>query len=313
MGPDTRIDGDLPPSVDTDDDRAGTWADTGYRATDEEAHRNVRYNGASPMSRVITVYMTQMKLFSKNRWLFILIFAAILMPVITAILPEEFFDILLGSSAGSTQYIGILLSMMPLMVAFFTSMLCGTQIPNEFKERTAYMSIPLPVSRLEFYIGKYLAGFTVCVGVFLMAFGFAIAMAMGKYDLFFSDLIAESLLITAVSIFAYSATAYCIGTFMSRGSSMVPFMLMMIILPAALIVIGSKLEILDTLILLPCFLPDATLNLLGSPLWFSIYGVGGSLLGALDMSMIGTMVLIGIVWGALFLAIGAYRTIRREM
>lgn len=291
------------------EERIGTWADTGYRASDDEAHRNVRYDGASPIGRIAGVFMAQMKLFSKNKWTFIMIFAAVLIPVITLIMPAEIMDSLRVTAGGSTQYIGLLLCFMPLMVAFFTAVLCGTQIPNEFKDRTAYMSIPLPVSRTEFYIGKYLAGFVCCLGVFLLAFGFATIMAMADYDQFFSDMILYSLGVTVVTIFAYSATAFCLGTFMRRGSALVPMMLMFIILPAVMFYVYARFET-DVALMLPCFLPDAALSALGAPISVSLTGIFGI---TPDMDSVGTMLAIGVVWGAAFLAIGAYRMNKREM
>lgn len=36
-----------------EDERIGTWADSGYDASDEEAHRNVRYEGSSPVKRIL--------------------------------------------------------------------------------------------------------------------------------------------------------------------------------------------------------------------------------------------------------------------
>ncbi len=292
-----------------DDERLGTWADTGYRATDDEAHRTMRYDGTSPIGRIIGVFMAQMKLFGKGKWTFIMIFAAVLIPIVTLILPQEAMDMMMMQAGGSTQYIGLLLCFMPLMVAFFTAVLCGTQIPNEFKDRTAYMSIPLPVSRTEFYIGKYLAGFVCCLGVFLMAFGFATVMSMLEYDQFFSDMILNALCITVVTIFAYSATAFCIGTFMRRGSALVPMMLMFIILPAVMVYVFAKFET-DVALMMPCFLPDAALSALGAPMSISLTGIFGI---APDMGEIGTILAIGIVWGILFLILGAIQINRREM
>lgn len=292
-----------------EEDRAGTWADTGYSATDEEAHRDVRYDGCSSARRIYGVFRAQMKLFSKNKWMYLMLLAAVLIPVIALIMPESIRDLFITASGGSTQYIGFLLCMMPLMASFFTSVLCGTQIPNEFKERTAYLSIPLPVTRTEFYIGKYLAGFVLCLGVFLMAFGFAILTAMLEYDAIFSDIVAQALGITVVMIFAYSATAYCVGSFMKRGSALVPAALMFIVLPAVFLYIYLETDI-GFFMMLPCFLPDAVLSILGSPIILSPAGILGIFP---DPSSIVAMLVIGVVWGVAMLAIGNYHMNRREM
>ena len=295
-----------------DEERLGTWADTGYHASDAEAHRDVRYKGASPVGRILGVFMAQMKLFAKGKWMFIMMFAAALIPVVMVLMPSDILDMLMSQCGISTKYIGMILCFMPLMISFFTAVLCGTQLPNEFKDRTAYMSIPLPVSRTEFYIGKYLAGFVLCLGVFLMAFGFAVLMGMMEYDEFFSDMIARALVYTVVAIFAYSATAYCIGTFMRRGSALVPLMLMFVILPAVFLYLGLKFEI-DWVFNMPCFLPDAILASLGSPTTVSLLGMFSLIGGGSYFDNIGLMILIGVAWGVLFLVIGAIKMNRREM
>lgn len=296
-----------------EEERIGTWADTGYRASDEEAHRNVRYEGTSPINRIVWIFMTQMKLFSKNRWTFILLFLAVLMPLVIIAVPD-LRDAAKELCAGSTAYIGTLLCMMTFMVCFFTSFLCGTQIPNEFKDRTAYMSMPLPVTRLEFYIGKYLAGFVLCLGAFLLAFGFAIILAMNEYDAFFSDDIASALLSTIVTIFAFSATAFCLGSFMKRGSAMVPLILMFFLLPIVFFLVYVKYDV-DAALLMPCFLPDNIIATLGSQASMSI---GGFLTMAMGVDLpyvadIGASMIISIVWGIAFLVLGAWKICRREM
>lgn len=296
-----------------EDERIGTWADSGYDASDEEAHRNVRYEGSSPLKRILWIFMAQMKLFSKNKWTFILLFMAVLMPIVIIAVPDlkEFAKML---CAGSTAYIGTLLCMISFMACFFTSFLCGTQIPNEFKDRTAYMSLPLPVTRMEFYIGKYLAGFVLCVGAFLMAFGFAVILAMMEYDAFFSDEIASALLSTIVTIFAFSATAYCLGSFMKRGSALVPLIFMFFLLPIVCFLIYFKYD-LDAMLLLPCFLPENIICTLGSQAALSI---GGTFISIFQIDLpsvanINVSMLISIVWGIAFLVLGAYKMSRREM
>ena len=301
---------DEPP---VEEERIGTWADSGYDASDEEAHRNVRYEGSSPVKRILWIFMAQMKLFSKNKWTFILLFMAVLMPMVIIAVPD-LKDAAKTICAGSTAYIGTLLCMITFMASFFTSFLCGTQIPNEFKDRTAYMSMPLPVTRMEFYIGKYLAGFVLCVGAFLMAFGFAVILAMMEYDTFFSDEIASALLGTIVTIFAFSATAYCLGSFMRRGSALVPLIFMFFLLPIVCFLAYIRFD-LDAMLLFPCFLPDNIIFTLGSEAAMSIgrmsigmFGVDLPSVANIDASM-----LVSIVWGIAFLVLGAYKMSRREM
>lgn len=296
-----------------EEERIGTWADSGYDASDEEAHRNVRYEGSSPVKRILWIFMAQMKLFSKNKWTFILLFMAVLMPMVIIAVPD-LKDAAKTICAGSTAYIGTLLCMITFMASFFTSFLCGTQIPNEFKDRTAYMSMPLPVTRMEFYIGKYLAGFVLCVGAFLMAFGFAVILAMMEYDAFFSDEIASALLGTIVTIFAFSATAYCLGSFMKRGSALVPLIFMFFLLPIVCFLVYVRFD-LDAMLLFPCFLPDNIIFTLGSEAAMSIGGMSIGMFGVdlPSVANIDASMLVSIVWGIAFLVLGAYKMNRREM
>ncbi|MDO5862455.1 MAG: ABC transporter permease [Thermoplasmata archaeon] len=293
-----------------DDDRLGTWADTGYHATDEEAHRDVRYDKNSSVRRVLNVFMTQMKLYSKNKWVYIMVFASLLIPVIVYGVPS-IIDAYMVYCGTSTEFIGLLLCMMPLMGAFFASVMCGTLIPIEFKDRTAYMSLPLPVTRLEFYFGKYLAGLVMCLGTFLMAFGIAILVAMGRYDTFYSDMIATALLATIVMIFAYSATSFCLGCFMRRGTTLLPLILWLAVLPGIAVYLYHNLDITAAMYL-PCFLPDLALSSLGSPVIMSMTGMM-SALSMLNATEMWTYLAVGVVWGILFLLIGAFQMKRREM
>lgn len=59
-----------------EEDRKGTWGDSGYRATDDQAHRNVTYNIPSFMKQTWIVFMVQMKLFSKQKWTYFMLFVA---------------------------------------------------------------------------------------------------------------------------------------------------------------------------------------------------------------------------------------------
>ena len=158
-------------------------------------------------------------------------------------------------------------------------------------------------------MGKYLAGLILCLGIFMFAYGSAVATAMMKYDTIFSDLLGESLMLTIIAVFAYSATAFCVGSFMKRGSSLVPFFLMSVIIPVVVLLIGSNLDYWG-LTVLPSFLCDAALGLLGASFTGS---VGTSVLYVIDLTNLAPMIAAGIIWGIAFLAIGLFKTKRREM
>ncbi len=290
---------------------SGTWKESGYSATDEEAHRDVKYSIKSSFSQMLTVFMVQMKLFSKMKWTYILLFTALLIPIIAFSAPD-FINILstFGYSKGySTTKIAGLLFFLPLMLGLMTSIMCGTQMPLEFKERTAYMNIPLPMSRASFFFGKYLAGFVMCLGIFMFAYSMAIATALVDYDTIFPDLILNSIFLTIIGVMAYSATAYTLGCLTKKGSSIFPFVLMSFIIPLIVMIICSQTDDY-TLTLLPMFLGEAALGILGA----SMTGSAGMIvLSQMDLTMTWAMVVIGIVWTVVMLLIGYVKTERREM
>lgn len=296
-----------------EEDRKGTWGDRGYSATDEEAHRDRTYRIPSFARQTVTVFMVQMRLYSKAKWTYFMLFMALLIPIITLAL-SQVFDAIVAETPSSTAFIGVLLAMMPILLGFFTAILSGPAIGREFKDRTAYMNVSLPLSRSSFYLGKYLAGFVLSLGVFMFAYGMAVATSTVYYDTIFADLITESLAMMVVALFSYSATAFCIGAFTRKPSSMTPFMLMTFILPALLMIVRLRYGI-EGLMLLPCFLPDVSLAFLGTPVIGSVSGFFGLMMGGtlVDVDDAGVMTAIGLVWGIAFLALGLYRTKRREM
>lgn len=306
----SRLEGILGRSA--EEDRKGTWKGTDYRASDEEAHRNAVYSAPFWLRQTMIVFMVQMKLFSKARWTFIALFTALLIPIIMILAGDTVSDLILAfgfSTEYSNTYIAGLLAFLPLFLGLFTSVLCGTQIPREFKDRTAYLNVSLPMSRSSFYFGKYLAGFVLCLGIFMFAYGAAVATAMMEYDTIFSDLLGESLMLTVVAVFAYSSTAFCIGSFMKRGSSLVPFLLMSFVVPLLVLLFCDYYDVWG-LSVLPVFLGEAALGLLGAGMTPSI---GMVVLPHIDLTNLVPMEVVGVLWGIAFLFIGYVRMKRREM
>ena len=297
---------------DEEEDRKGTWKGTDYNASNEEAHRDARYSIPSWLKQTVTMFMVQMKLFSKAKWTYVALFTALLIPILVIGAGDTISNMLYMfgfSTTYSNTYIAGLLAFLPLFIGLYTSVLCGSQIPNEFKDRTAYLNVSLPISRSSFYIGKYLAGLILCLGIFMFAYGSAVATAMMRYDTIFSDLLGESLMLTIIAVFAYSATAFCVGSFMKRGSSLIPFILMSVIIPVIVLLVGSYTENW-ALGYLPSFLGEAALGLLGSIMTGS---VGMPILGNIDLNNIVPMAVVGVVWGFAFLILGLMQTKRREM
>ena len=296
-----------------EEDRKGTWGDQGWSASDEEAHRDRRYAIPSAFSQTMTMFMVQTKLYCKSSAFFAMVVMAVMIPVIMAVLPESVKMVVAEFYTGPDSYMGTLLVMLPVMVSLFAAILCGTPIGHEFKDRTAYMNFSLPVSRVSFYLGKYLSGFVLCVGVFMLAYAMALLTTSWEFDAVTGDMVIRSVVCTVVSLFAFTATAFCIGSFSKGPTTMAPFFLMTVVLPLLLVLVSLRYGI-EELLLLPVFLPDTALVSLGSSVMGSVNGFF-SILGVsfIDIADLGTMLVIGVVWGLAFLILGMFRIMRREM
>lgn len=170
----------------------GTWEGTGYHATDDEAHRNNVYQVPSFMKQTYFYFQSQMKLFSKRKAVYVMLVMAVLIPLLTMLLNSfesngmsfmKWIEATMALPTGTGE-VGLLLCFLPFFLALMSSMLCGKQISTEINERTAYMNFALPSDRISFCIGKYLAGFTVCLGIFIFAYAMALLTAMMDYPKF---------------------------------------------------------------------------------------------------------------------------------
>lgn len=192
----------------------------------------------------------------------------------------------------------------------------------EFKEKTAFLNLALPQSRVTFYLAKFAAGFTMVLFTLAMVYGLVGLMAIGaKGDMDVTALLGSFLIALAAS-FAIGGTAFCISTFLKRGAIILPFLLFYIFIPA--IVSGFLFTTdagIDRLLMvsnaaqfLPALGGEAASALLGGP--------------AFSFSLVGFLVYINnyqlavnfpltfgiyFAWGVLFLLLGLYQFMRREM
>jgi len=312
-----------------EDKHIGTWDSSGYSKSDSEAHRDRIYNVPSALKQTLAVFSVQMKLFAKDRSLIAWIIMVLLIPVIFYFTFSRYQGLItvMGSSLGTSNgCMAYCLFALPLMIALVTSTICGPLIPREFKYRTAYMNYSLPISRSTFYFGKYLAAFVFCTMVIAFAYGVSmltVTVFAGNAGGLYTGPIMQSFGLSIVAVFAFSATAYCIGCNMKKGSTIVPFLVTGVALPAVLsfLVIAIKNTpdyasfeaVADALSLLPCFLGDVAYTLFGTQYPFS----GGMILGLgkyyPDSTMLLLMAAIGVLWGIIFLMLGLYKSERREM
>lgn len=300
--------------IDADEHPRGTWESSG-RMSDEEAHRNVKYSIPSVFQQTMYMFKTQMALYSKRKSIYVVLVMAVLIPLIYMGLNGIVDLALLGEASGSGM-IGILLCMMPFIMSLFTAFICGSAIPSEFTERSAYMNMALPMSRASFCLGKYLAGLVITLGVFVFAYGMAMIGTMTEYDYFDEGALGLSFTMTVLATLFYSSFAFFMGCVLKRGAALVSLLLMVMVVPIIEIYLyANDYMSSDVFVLLPNLLPDMACISLGSSFAASPVGMVNALVNVIDPSTfpLPTCVLIAVVFSVLFLGIGIYAVNRREM
>ena len=307
---------------------------------DSDAHRDVVYELPSTAKQIWICYMTQMKRFTKERTIWALLILLAFIPLVYRGMAR----LLSSMGSESSNVINIFISMplmgMPVIVMFICANVCGSMLPREYNERTVYLTLPLPLSRFAFYIGKFLAGLTLVWGVITAAYGISILLALfsGNADVAYSSPMFTSLMIILGSSFFFCSFVYMLSATSKRGAAMKSMLILIIGLPL-LIVIASVLPNLesmssfkgvlkplaDALVYLPVLGPDLALSYLGlSPIslmiginWVSLTAfVNGLSMGfvSIEYSMNAyLMTLVAVGLGILCLIRGFLKIKRRDM
>ena len=281
----------------------------------EDMSRGERYELRSSVGQFRNVYITQMKLFSKDVTTYGMYLFVLAIPIITFtnVLDGLVFDTYLGEIGDTGEtYAALCLGLLSLMMALMASIICGNILPNEFRSRTAYLNLPFPQSRGTFYFGKFLAGLTIVGSVVIAAFSAVIFVSTWKYGTLSITATVQALAVSLAGTFAFCATAYGISAFLSRSSTMLPFIMIFMIIPMIGLLLSGSEIIADYIGYIPCFSGDVAVTYLGSP-----YSVSTSYLFS-DSALLSSCkpaVSVGasILWGVVFLIIGFNRISRREM
>ncbi len=290
----------------------------------EDAHRDVVYSLPPVTKQLAAVYMTQMKKFTKQKVMWLLLVLLILMPIAFFAIHSINKD-LFGSTGVMNTYMSTILMALPVMSMLIASIVCGSMLPQEFNERTVYLSLPLPLNRSIFYYGKFLAGLTLAIGVISAAFGIAAILATMYTSTYYSNELLKSYLIGIVAVFNYCAFAYMLSSKSMRGSSMAPLVLLFVVLPLIALVLVYAFGkigmdgIADVFGYLPIFGSDLAINSMGYP----ASGMYISLIGILNIEAIlpnfsvgsssAVMVGVSLVLGIICLLIGQRIIERRDM
>ena len=309
------------------------YDETERTLSDADAHRDVSYELPSNIKQIWIAYLTQMKRFTKEKTVWGLLVLLALIPIIYIVLINNLMEV--ENSHVTNIYISTCLMAMPIISMFICTTVCGSMLPREYNERTIYFSLPLPMSRFAFYIGKFFAGLTLCWGVITAAYGISILMAlMGGTDATYSGPLFKSLLVMMASTFFFCAFTYMMSAHSKRGSSMRAILFLAIALPALIILVKflPNVEALssfkeplsalgDLLLYLPVAGPDLAMASLGQPVISAMFNMNclsllafGQLMTPITMDMNAiVMILTSRVLGIACLAGGFFIIRRRDM
>jgi|GEM_PF-746176 len=278
------------------------------------------YKRPSTMSQIFTIYLLQMKLYSKNKMTYMMFALVALIPAIVySGYADQVIKIvtdMIGASllSMSSAYLLILL---PLFIVAIPAIMCGRLLSSEFKNRTVYFNFPLPMSRTTFFIGKFLAGLTLCLVIFIAALALAIYLG----DQSNSD-VAGAIIVCLSGVLAMAATAYGLGPLFKRGSTAFTLVLMIIlplILPLIFIMMTDSgymseelaVDLMRYVTILPIYAPFQTFWLLDS----SFGGDMKELMNLLSGSGFDPIVYLAtaLAWSALFIMLGLQRVKNKEL
>ena len=287
--------------------------------TDAEAHRDVQYELPSPTSQILECFKVQMKRYTRQKVMWFCI-------VLLAIIPVAYLAIktltdpgmMLPKTDVANTYMATLLSVGPAIIPLISAIACGSMLSQEFNERTVYLSLPLPLSRSAFYIGKFLAGLILVEGTVAAAYGLAVIISLGETSEMYTASAFTSFLLAACYTFFCCSLAYAMSTKSRRGSSMLPFVILFIVIPliGVLTMMFVKNDTIYTIAsYLPCFSIDAALNVMGNVSSISMGWIVTSMfVGAFAItygSNTLVFILVTIVLSLLLLGHG-YRVVKRR-
>jgi len=279
--------------------------------------RMITTRAPSTARQIFSVFGLQMRLFSKSKTIYVLVFIALLIPILayTGIADD------LLEAYQMVPSVSYLLILLPLFIAVIPSAVAGRTLSSEFRNRVVYMNYPLPVTRTVYYTGKFLASFALSLGIVLFAFGLAVYTSSVFYTPSYPNDVLGAVLICVAGTFAITATAFGLGPLFKKGSVTTTVTLTMglpLIITILMLWLPMKYplvaweDINNGLMLLPQFAPYHMFNMLdygfGGPYRIFFLMLTGGATVALDMFCI-----VALIWGLIFLIIGLRKFTRKEL
>lgn len=269
---------------------------------------------ASKTRQMATVYETQMRIYSKSKTIYIFLFMLLLIPILSF---AGVADKAISALAGNPT-VSYLLTLLLIFLVLIPVILTARLLPSEFRNRTAYMNFPLPVSRTTFYLGKFFAALTLSIGIIMLAYAFAIISGGGYLPTYPND-VGGAIMVSAAAVFAFAATSYALSCYFKKGSMAVSILLLMVLPLLMYIVVvlipvfvpkvdmDPLLNIWDYLKTMPIFAPYSSLNMIDGGF---MQGEISALSSSLDPLF---CVAVSVIWGVLFLLLGVRKINRMEV
>ncbi len=240
--------------------------------TDEEAHRNVSYELPSFTSQMMECFKVQMKRYTRQKVMWLCIILLALIPVVVLAI-RALSPGMLSDTDVANIYMADILSLGSVIIPFIASVSCGSMLSQELNERTVFLSLPLPMSRLAFFLGKFFAGLILIEGTVAAAYGLSIVMSLSATTKIYTTSIFVSFVIAACYALFCCSLSYAMSTKSRRGSSMLPFIILFVVMPLVCILLMAYVNIgfLTTICqYMPCFANDQAINVIGSSATISV-------------------------------------------
>lgn len=236
----------------------------------DDAFRDSVYRLPGRIRHIKACYMTQMKNYTKQRSVWLMVILLVIIPA--AVFGTKYFGSGMTPVDGvANTLMSLLLSLMPVISILLATTACGTMLPAEFNERTVYISLPLPMSRFDFYLGKFLAGFTLTSSVIVAAYGISMLVSIADGYPMYVDPMLESLMLALSGMFFYCALTYMLSASSKRSSTLKTLIIAIVGIPGIAIVLallGGSYDI-ELLSLISSYVPSYSMDMailyLGSP------------------------------------------------
>ncbi len=239
----------------------------------EAAFARKAYVPPSDLSQTWTCLVNRISLLARQRSVWALFLLVTTIPVLhvalSAALPGFFKD-----SDVSNVDMSYILAALPVVSALVSSAVCGSMVHDDHGGRTAYLTVPLPISRRSIYVGRFMAGFTICSAITLGAYGVAAAISLLETSVQFTPWIAASLVTSLAGTFFACSFAYLLGTCFRRGAPILSLALLAVAMPLAGVLLALSVPPASGVVgYVPIYAFDLSLDLLGGATHASVPGL----------------------------------------